>query len=134
MALCDWLNNSLQTVEQVCSSDEVSVQGFLPRIGYVNLPNDPYYMKTQSVNGVVVDNGGDIQMQDVIQCPFPINAKRNKKVWIQMQESKERNDVSSSLCYEQSKALAVLAEWLSQRGEHQIQPWPLEFVAELPPL
>jgi hypothetical protein len=42
-------------------------------------------------------------MQDVIQCPFPINAKRNKKVWIQMQESKERNDVSSSPCYEQSK-------------------------------
>ena len=52
---------------------------------------------------VVVDNGGDIQMQDVIQCPFPINAKRNKKVWIQMQKSKERNDVSSSPCYEQSK-------------------------------
>jgi hypothetical protein len=52
---------------------------------------------------VVVDNGGDIQMQDVIQCPFPINAKRNKKVLIQMQKSKERNDVSSSPCYEQSK-------------------------------
>jgi hypothetical protein len=29
---------------------------------------------------VVVDNGGDIQMKDVIQSPFPINAKRNKKV------------------------------------------------------
>jgi hypothetical protein len=52
----------------------------------------------------VVDNSGDIQMQDVIQkCPFPFNVKRNAKVWIQMQKSKERNDVSGSPCYEQSK-------------------------------